>query len=45
MVEDSIRDQIAEYKRQQEQAQKQVIALSGAIQALEALLEELGKSQ
>ena len=45
MVEDSIRDQISEYKRQQEQAQKQVIALSGAIQALEALLEELEKSQ
>ena len=45
MVEDSIRDQISEYKRQQEQAQKQVIALSGAIQALEALLEELDKSQ
>ena len=44
-MEAKVREQLEEYKKQQEQAQKQVIALSGAIQALEALLEELGKSQ
>ncbi len=37
-----LRQQLAEYKEQYKQAQMQVVALSGAIQALERLLQEEG---
>jgi exopolyphosphatase/pppGpp-phosphohydrolase len=37
---ETIKKQLAEYKEQYKQAQMQVVALSGAIQALKRLLQE-----
>lgn len=44
-MEDKVREQLEEYRRQYEQAQQRVLALSGAIQALERLLEEQREDQ